>query len=77
MWLTTVSVTRYRFVDHRKSCQRARPARRAFVRSGAGMERLVERLMRFLSEPLGWRRALLVVQDEAGTVAWESASGAA
>jgi len=34
------------------------------------MERLVERLMRFLSETLGWRRALLVVQDEAGTVAW-------
>jgi|GEM_PF-6402481 len=34
------------------------------------MERLVERLMRLLSETLGWRRALLVVQDEAGTVSW-------
>jgi hypothetical protein len=34
------------------------------------MERLVERLMRLLSETLGWQRALLVVQDEAGTVSW-------
>jgi hypothetical protein len=26
--------------------------------------------MRFLSETLGWRRVLLVVQDETGAVAW-------
>ena len=34
------------------------------------MDRLVDRLMRFLSETLAWRRALLVVQDEVGTIAW-------
>ena len=34
------------------------------------MERMVERLMRLLSDTLGWRRALLVVQDESGTVSW-------
>ena len=34
------------------------------------MERLVERLMRLLSETHRWQRAILVVQDEAGTLSW-------
>lgn len=34
------------------------------------MQRLIDRLMTGLGEALGWRRAILVVQDESGAVAW-------
>ena len=34
------------------------------------MQRLIGRLMGSLGEVFGWQRALLVVQDEAGTLAW-------
>jgi len=34
------------------------------------MQRLINRLMGCLSDAFGWRRALIVVQDETGAVAW-------
>ena len=34
------------------------------------MQRLIGRLMGSLGEIFGWRRALIVVQDETGAVAW-------
>ena len=34
------------------------------------MQRLIGRLMGSLGEIFGWRRMLLVVQDETGAVAW-------
>jgi hypothetical protein len=34
------------------------------------MHRSIARLMASLGEVFGWRRALLVVQDESGAVAW-------
>ena len=34
------------------------------------MKRLIGRLMASLGDVLGWQRALLVVQDEKGAVAW-------
>ncbi len=34
------------------------------------MKRLIGRLMASLGDVLGWQRALLVVQDEGGAVAW-------
>ena len=34
------------------------------------MQRLIGRLMTSLGEVFGWQRALLVIQDEAGAVAW-------
>jgi hypothetical protein len=34
------------------------------------MKRLIGRLMASLGDVLGWQRALLVVQDENGAVAW-------
>jgi hypothetical protein len=34
------------------------------------MQRMISRLMQLLGQTMGWRRALLVVQDETGAVAW-------
>ena len=34
------------------------------------MQRLVNRLMGCLSDVFGWRRVLIVVQDDTGAVAW-------
>ena len=34
------------------------------------MQRLIGRLMGSLGEVFGWQRAILVVQDESGAVAW-------
>lgn len=34
------------------------------------MQRLIGRLMGSLGEVFGWQRALIVVQDETGAVAW-------
>lgn len=34
------------------------------------MQRVIGRLMTSLGEAFGWQRAILVVQDESGAVAW-------